>query len=119
MMNEANIKKMEELLGNEDFAQKIADAGSYDKAYDLFIDNGVEASYEDFLAYIEDCRKIMIENGMISEDGELSVEMLDMVSGGKWYHSVVCWIIAGVCFYYGQTQAGLVLVCVGVAVWNA
>ena len=82
MMNEMNIKKMEELLANEEFAQKTADAGSYENAYQLFTENGVDASYEDFMAYIEDCRKVMVEKGLISDNGELSVEMLDMISGG-------------------------------------
>ena len=84
MMNEANIKKMEDLLSNEELAQKIADAGSYEKAYQIFIKNGMDTSYDEFIAYVETRRKEMIEKGLISEDGEMSVEMMDMASGGAW-----------------------------------
>ena len=123
MMNETNIKKMEELLTNEEFAQKIADAGSYENAYKLFAEIGLEASYDDFMAYIEDCRKVMIENGLISEDGELSVEMLDMISGGGFWSKVggaVC-CIGGVyvAARWGQVGAGATLLLAGIALWNA
>ena len=119
MMNEANIKKMEELLNNEEFVQKVVDTGSYEKAYQLFIDNGVDASYEDFMAYIEECRKLMIEKGVISEDGELSVEMLDQVSGGGKGGALLCWALACAAFYFGCPQAGALMVFVGIAAWNA
>ena len=76
------IKKMEELLRNEEFAQKISEAGSYEKMHELFVENGVDVTREDFMAYIGDCRKTMVEKGLISEDGELSVELLEVVSGG-------------------------------------
>lgn len=82
MMNETMIKKMEELLKNEEFAQKIKDAGSYENMHKLFVENGVDVTREDFMAYIEDCRKTMVEKGLMSEDGELSVELLEAISGG-------------------------------------
>lgn len=118
MMNETNIRKMEELLANEEFAQNIADAGSYENAYKLFSENGVDASYDDFMAYIEDCRNAMIEKGLISEDGELSAEMLDMVSGGGKGGALLCFIGAGLCFASGQGGGGFMLVVVGIALWN-
>lgn len=119
MMNEINIKKMEELLANEEFAQKIADAGSYEKAYQLLIENGMDTSYDDFMAYIEECRKTMVEKGLISEDGELSVEMLDKVSGGGKGSAIFCWVLAGVAFGFGCPQAGALMVLCGIAAWNA
>lgn len=118
MMNEMNIKKMEELLANEEFAQKMTEAGSYENAYQLFVENGVDATYEEFTAYLDDCRKLMEEKGLISADGELSVEMLEAVSGGRWYHSLVCFAIAGVALYFGQAEAGVLMIIAGIAVWK-
>ena len=118
MMNEMNIKKMNELIANEEFAQKVAEAGSYENAYQLFVDNGVDASYDDFMAYIEESRQAMIEKGLISEDGELSVEMLEAVSGGKWYNSLGCFVLAGIAFAAGAPGAGVLLVIAGIAVWK-
>ncbi len=118
MMNEKNIQKMNELLAQEAFAQKIQEAGSFENAYTLFTENGVDASYEDFMAYIESCREKMVHDGLISEDGELGVELLDMVSGGKWYQSLGCFALAGVAFYCGAAEAGVLLVVAGIAVWK-
>ena len=118
MMKETAIAKMNELINDEAFAQKIAEAGSYENAYQLFIDNGVEVSYEDYMAYIEDCRKAMIAEGLISEDGELSAEMLDTVSGGRWYHSLGAFALAGVAAYAGAPGAAVMLILVGIALWN-
>ena len=85
MMNENNINKINELLANEDFAKKIAEAGSYEKMYELLSAEGMDASYDEFIAYLEECRKAMVAQGLISEDGELSVELLEQISGGvKW-----------------------------------
>lgn len=117
MMNEMNIQKMEQLLRNEEFAQKISDAGSYDKAYQLFAENGMDASYEDFMAYIENYRKIMVEKGLISEDGELSAEMLEMVSGGGKGGAFLCFVGAGVAAAAGQGGAAVVLILAGIALW--
>ena len=81
-MNEMNIKKMNELLCNEDFSQKIAQAGSDKNAYHLFVENGMDATYEEFVSYLNSCHKEMMEKGLIASNGELSAEMLENVSGG-------------------------------------
>ena len=87
MMNETNVKKMEELLANGEFAQKIVDAGSLENAYLLFAEQGLDVSYEVFFRYIQDNLKHM---EMLSENGELDVEQLDSVvgSGKCTYDSV-------------------------------
>lgn len=118
MITEKNIQKMTELLTQEEFARKIQEAGSYENAYKLFAGNGVDASYEEFLAYIEGCREKMVRNGLIAEDGEMGVELLDMVSGGKWYQSLGCFVLAGAAFYVGAPEAGVLLVIAGIAVWK-
>ncbi|MBQ6999999.1 MAG: hypothetical protein IJN67_02975 [Oscillospiraceae bacterium] len=83
MMNETSIKKMEELLANEEFAQKIADAGSYEKAYKLFTENGVDVSLDEFSEEIKKAELDLKNDGFICDDGEISAELLDMVSGGR------------------------------------
>ncbi len=117
MIAEYNIKKMTELLAEEEFARNIQEAGSYENAYTLFTENGVDASYEDFMNYIEECRKHLAEQGHISEDGELSMEMLELISGGKWYHAVPFFAAGVACLVTGQFVAGAVLVGVGACVW--
>lgn len=81
MMNEINIKKMEELLADKEFAKKVDGAGSYEKAYELFAQNGVDVSREDFLVYIDECHKENAQ-GLVELGGELGAEILDMVHGG-------------------------------------
>ena len=117
MMNETMIKKMEELLKNEEFAQKIKDAGSYENMHKLFVENGVDVTREDFMAYIEDCRKTMVEKGLMSEDGELSAELLEVVSGGisdLWFGIGSIIVGAGLCFVPGGKVAGVILIISGI-----
>ena len=118
MITEKNINKMNELLSQEEFAQKILEAGSYENAYKLFAENGVDASYDEFMAYIDSCRGKMVSDGLISEDGEMGIELLDMVSGGRWYHSLGCFALAGAAFYVGAPEAGVLMVVAGIAVWK-
>lgn len=120
MMNETMIKKMEELLSNEEFSRKFQDAGSYENAHKLFVENGVDVSYEEFAAYLEDCRKLMVEKGLISEDGELSEELLGAVSGGKGSIGGFLWgagcVIGGLAV--GLTPVGIGMVIGGVLFWG-
>lgn len=117
-MTEIHIKKLEELLANEELAQKITDAGSYEKAYQLLTENGFDASYDDFMAYIEESRKLLIDQGLITEDGELSIEMLDMVSGGGKGLSIAYWAGAALCFSSGNAAAGIALAVAGAMAWR-
>ena len=86
MMNETNIKKMEELLENEELAQKIVDAGSFENACLLFAEQGLDLSYEEFSQYIQDN---LNHSEMISENGELNIEQLDSIGGGFWRGALV------------------------------
>ena len=118
MMNETNIKKMEELLAIEEFAQKIVDAGSYEKAHQLFVESGVEVSYDDFNAYIEETRQMMAERGLISPDGELSEELLSAVSGGRWYHTALLVGFGGLAYAAGLPAVAVACIVVGVMAWK-
>ena len=113
-----NIEMMNELMTNEEFAQKIGEAGSMENAYRLFVEAGVEGTWEEFNAYIEETRQDMISKGLIGEDGELSVELLETVSGGKWYNSLALFALAGLAVYAGQPGAAVLLIIAGIAVWK-
>ena len=112
---------MEELLSNEEFSRKFQDAGSYENAHKLFVENGVDVSYEEFAAYLEDCRKLMVEKGLISENGELSEELLGAVSGGKG--SLGGFLLGAGCILGGiavglTTPVGVGMVIGGVLFWG-
>lgn len=109
-MTEQNIKKMEELLDTEDFAEKVAAANSQDEIYKLFAANGVDASYEDYMAYLQDSRNLLVQKGVITEDGELSVEALDAVSGGSARGRALLTIAGLVCVGAGALGPGAALV---------
>ncbi len=117
MLNEKDINLLNSMAKDEEMAQKLVDAGSYEKAYEVLTENGFTASYEEYTAYLADIRKQMEEKGLVTEDGELSAEMLDMVSGGKWYQVVGLFAAAGVAFYFGCPEGGVLLIVAGIAVW--
>lgn len=96
-------------MANEEFVQKFNGADSREAAYQLLVDNGVDASYEDFLAYLQESRDFMLEKGLMSEDGELSPEMLDAVSGGSARGRAILTLTGVVCLCAGHP--GLALGC--------
>ncbi|MBQ8398728.1 MAG: hypothetical protein IJX08_02040 [Clostridia bacterium] len=119
-MNKICIEKMEELLTNEDFAAKIEEAGSYENAHKLFVENGVDVSYEEFSSFIRQSGDAMKAHGYVSEDGELSAELLELVSGGGIGGKVAAiftWVGAGVA-YSVCPPAGVALWLLGGALWG-
>lgn len=87
-MIENTIKKMEEMLTNEDFFNAVQEAGSPEAAYAKFAENGLDASYDDFLNVIAEFQGDLKNAGLIGEEGEVGVELLEIVSGGA--HCRVC-----------------------------
>ncbi len=102
-MNENNINKINELMANEEFANKIMATESYEKAYPLFVDAGVTATYDEFMEYIESCREELKEKGMTAASGELGEDTLDQVSGGAkpGFGAYALWTAAAVGFIVG------------------
>lgn len=88
MMNEMNAKKMEQLLNEESFFEKLKNVDSMEVAYQLFTDNGIDVSYDEFQVMISDSQNAMLQLGLLSEGGELDEDSLDTVSGGA--HCRVC-----------------------------
>ena len=83
MIDEKNTSKIEELLSNEKFTSKLLEAKSKEEMYSLLCNEGVEISFEEFSTNIDAAYKALVQDGAISEDGELSESLLEMVSGGR------------------------------------
>ena len=84
---DTNQEKILQLVGNEDFLKKLADANNAEEAQALFEENGVELQLKDVEAIGNIIEKVA--SGEISADvlekaanGELSEEELEQVSGG-------------------------------------
>ena len=75
--------KLRELLQDEDFSNKVIMATSYEEEVAILKEYGIEISEEELRSYGEEGMAHLKEEGYISEDGELSPEMLEQVAGGK------------------------------------
>lgn len=118
MMNENNINKINELLANEDFAKKIIETASSEKAYALFVEAGVTASYDEFMEYINSCYETLKEQGLATASSELGEDALDQVSGGAnpGFGAYVWWTLGAVCIIAGgPAGASALLIGAGVA----
>lgn len=119
MISEKNGKIMDSLMENEEFLQQFEKANSMDSLYALFVENGVDFSQEELQASVDEMHRRMEENGLISASGELSPEMLDLVSGGGWARRICKAAFAGsvaaLAFTVGMPGAGVLLciACVG------
>ena len=90
MINETMMMKMNELMENEEIAQEIRNT-SVEQTHQVLVRNGLEITLEEFQAILADCRTILAENGHITEDGEMSVELLELINGGaRVYHCPWC-----------------------------
>ena len=113
MINDVEARKMNELMEDDAFAEKLAVANSLEEVHQLFVDNGVNVSLEEIQAGVAEIRSQMEEKGLVSEDGELSPEMLEMVSGGGWFKRIAKATLAGgtavLAFGTGNVGAGVLL----------
>ena len=87
---DTNQEKILQLVGNEDFLKKLADANNAEEAQALFEENGVELQLKDVEAIGNIIEKVA--SGEISADvlekaanGELSEEELEQVAGGEMF----------------------------------
>ncbi len=112
-MTEMNYKKMYELIADEAFMQKLRNMNNTEAIYKLFSENGLDASYEDFMVDIKEAEKMVSTMNIASEDGELSPEMLDLVSGGSARGKKILTAAGIVCLCFGN--GGLALACFGLA----
>ena len=75
--------KLEMLLMEEEFSAKILQACSLTEIVGILRDHGIEATEEALQACGDQGMDILKKDGYLSEDGELSEQMLDAVAGGK------------------------------------
>lgn len=75
--------KLQELLKDEEFSRRVILATSLTEEVNLLKEYGIEISEAELQSYGEQAMDILKEDGFISEDGELSDEILEQVSGGK------------------------------------
>lgn len=114
-MNEQNAKKIEALINEEDFLEELKKITSIDDLLKLFADNGVEMTSEEIEMIQKKGEVVMKEKGLVDENGELTEEMLNLVSGGGWGKALLCWAVAAGCVYVGCPQAAVVFVGIGLA----
>ena len=81
-MTEYSEKRLGELIKDEDFLNKVGEADSLADVKVLLAQEGVEVTEEELNNWTEEGRSMLIEKGMITEDGEISEELLATVSGG-------------------------------------
>lgn len=115
-MNELNVKKMEQLLNNEDFRAEFQNTDSQEEIVRLFQEHGVEVTMEDFQAMGEKGVALLGEKGFVNEDGELSPEMLEMVNGGgKFGTLVLLGVLAFASAWAGHPEGTIICIIAGIA----
>lgn len=77
------VAKLESLLMDEEFSSAILKATSIKEIVGILHNNGIEATEAELQSCGEQAMAILKKDGYISEDGELSLELLDNVAGGK------------------------------------
>ena len=79
----------EKLEANEEFAEKFINAGNPAAASAVAVAEGIEVSEEELIEAMKQGKALLQEKGLVTEDGELSAEMLDMVAGGKNWKAII------------------------------
>lgn len=74
--------KLESLLMDEEFSATILKATSIKEIVEILRSNGIEATEEELQECGEQAMAILKKDGYLSEDGELTEEMLENVAGG-------------------------------------
>ena len=83
MTNDTSAK-IRDLMTNEEFYDTVMNTNlSPDELHDLLKEHGVDISAEELVEFSKQGVNQIIEAGYITEDGELSEEALEAVSGGR------------------------------------
>ena len=80
-MNEITMKKMQELMEDAAFMQKIQNAKEMNEKLQVLSDYGIILSAEEFEKGCDQAYAMLEDNGYVS-DGELTEKAMDMVAGG-------------------------------------
>ena len=81
-MTQDRIDYLNSITFSQELIDKLSEATSVDEAFKLIEETGVEFTKEDLDYCSSVASKFMKENNLLTDNGELTVEMLDMVSGG-------------------------------------
>ena len=76
-------EKMQALLENEEIMNQVMTATSLEAEVEILHENGIEITVDELKACGDEGMAVLKDAGYIGEDGELSMEMLENVSGGK------------------------------------
>ena len=76
-------ERLNKLMEEEEFSQAILKATSFEEVADVLHEYGIEVSVEDLQRSGNEAVEQLKEDGLIAEDGELSQELLEEVTGGK------------------------------------
>ena len=112
-----DIKKMEALLQDEGFKAEMETKENVEQIVALYNAYGVEVTEEEFEQLGERGMELMKEKGLIDEEGELSPEMLEMVSGGGKAGKILVLVVLGVASaYFGHPEGTVLCIIAGIAV---
>ncbi len=104
MMNATANARLDELMSDESFFEKVKNANTLEDVLGILHTEGVDMEMEELHDYMEEARNLLTEKGYLI-DGELSEEALDLVAGGRnWKMIVGGFIIGGVSGYFGCGQ---------------
>ena len=107
MTQEIMNDKVMELLQDESFVAEMKSAETYGDAALVLENHGIDVTAEDLMTGMAEAKKVVEEKGLF-QDGELSEESLESVSGGwgpNWRTGV----------YFGGEVAGCLAILSGVA----
>lgn len=99
-MEELTSNKLMELLQHEEFYEKVIKATSLAEEVKILHENGINITEEELQKCGELGVDMLKKEGFISEDGEVNVDVLDRVAGGK---------IGGTVMLGGATMVGTAL----------
>ena len=107
-MTETMTLKLNQLLDDAQFNQEVSTAETWEDMQDVLHKNGVDLSEDDIAYCIQNAEIAMKETGFLTEDGELTEQSLELVSGGKGGGFVVfggVWVALGIAYKVLGTAA--------------
>lgn len=82
---EERINKLNELLENDEIRFEISKTSDPDAVKKILEENGLVMTEEEFDAVMMRINDFYVENNLVDENGELTEEGLELVSGGANY----------------------------------
>ena len=100
-MTETLQLRLENVFAREDFQKEAQSVRSIDELLSLLSRNGIDLSEEDIDYCMRQAENAMMKNGYMTDDGELSEEMLEIVAGGGAGGSILGMVFGGAIVYMG------------------